>query len=80
MQSLSRDPKIDRTLKHSLKDASAFAVMTGIGEWLGVDPDGFPTSDIRATSVGNYRDGLTDEELDTVNTIAGGTLTKLGYS
>lgn len=55
------------------------AVMTGIGEWLGVDPDGFPTQDVRGTSVGNYRDGLTDEELDTVNTVAGGTLTKLGY-
>ncbi|KPK54482.1 MAG: hypothetical protein AMJ59_24810 [Gammaproteobacteria bacterium SG8_31] len=28
----SRDPRTDRSLKHSLKDAAAFAVMTGSGE------------------------------------------------
>lgn len=32
MQPLSRDPDIDRSLKHSLKDAAAFATMTGVGE------------------------------------------------
>lgn len=32
MQALSRDPDTDRSLKHSLKDAAAFATMTGVGE------------------------------------------------
>jgi MFS family permease len=32
MQALSRDPEVDRSLKHSLKDAAAFATMTGVGE------------------------------------------------
>lgn len=32
MQPLSRDPEVDRSLKHSLKDAAAFATMTGVGE------------------------------------------------
>lgn len=32
MQPLSRDPDTDRSLKHSLKDAAAFATMTGVGE------------------------------------------------
>jgi len=29
---LSRDPQVDRSLRHSLRDAAAFAVMTGSGE------------------------------------------------
>ncbi len=32
MQSFSRDPVVDRSLQHSLKDAGAFAVMAGFGE------------------------------------------------
>ena len=32
MQPLSRDPETDRSLKSSLKDAAAFATMTGVGE------------------------------------------------
>ena len=32
MQSFSRDPEVDKSLRHSLKDAAAFATMTGFGE------------------------------------------------
>lgn len=32
MQALAGDPQVDRSLRHSLKDAAAFAAMTGIGE------------------------------------------------
>ena len=32
MPAFSRDPVTDRSLQHSLKDATAFAAMTGIGE------------------------------------------------
>lgn len=31
-RAFSRDPQVDRSLRHSLKDAAAFAVMTGSGE------------------------------------------------
>ena len=54
-------------------------VMRGVSEWLGVDPDGFPHAPVRSTSVGKFREGLTASELDTVNEVAGPTLTKLGY-
>lgn len=32
MQPLAGDPRVDRSLRHSLKDAAAFATMTGVGE------------------------------------------------
>jgi len=32
MAVFSRDPVTDRSLRHSLKDAAAFATMTGVGE------------------------------------------------
>lgn len=32
MQPFARDPEVDRSLRHSLKDAAAFATMTGVGE------------------------------------------------
>ncbi len=32
MQTFSRDPEVERSLRHSLKDAAAFATMTGVGE------------------------------------------------
>ena len=54
-------------------------VMTAVGEWLGVDPAGFPSAQVRATSVGKFRDGLTASELEMVDHVAGPTLTKLGY-
>ena len=54
-------------------------VLTGVGEWLGVDPAAFPTLDARPTSIGKHRDGLSDAELTVVNRIAGPTLERLGY-
>ncbi len=32
MPAISRDPDVERSLKHSLKDATAYAAMTGVGE------------------------------------------------
>jgi len=55
------------------------AVMTGVGEWLGVDPTGFPTTDVSRRSVGKFRDGLTKGQLDLVSQVAGATLVDLGY-
>ena len=55
------------------------AIMTGVGEWLGVDPTGFSTTDVSRRSVGKFRDGLTKGELDLVSQVAGATLVDLGY-
>lgn len=50
-----------------------------LGEYLEVDPDGFPALNIRTNSIGKYRFGLTDRELAHVMTIAGPTMTRFGY-
>ena len=51
-----------------------------ISDWLGVDAAGFEIQRISSRSVGNYRHGLTAEELDTVMEIAGPTMSRLGYT
>ena len=50
-----------------------------LGKWLDVDPAGFPFDSFRDTSIGNYRQTLTAEELRTVMQIAGPYLELLGY-
>lgn len=55
------------------------AVFASIGNWLGVDPIGFPTHEIKRNSIGKYKSGLTGEELAAVMDIAGPTMTRLGY-
>lgn len=53
--------------------------LEALGNWLGVDPSGFPKELIRDASIGNYKSGLTDEELTSVMKIAGPIMTRLGY-
>ena len=53
--------------------------LEALGNWLGVDPSGFPKELIRDASIGNYKSGLTDEEVTSVMKIAGPTMTRLGY-
>jgi len=47
--------------------------------WLGVNPAGFSEKKIRYTSIGKYKKGLSDEELEIVMNIAGSTMARLGY-
>ena len=54
-------------------------VMAGIGEWLGVNPRGFPLEEVHGASVGKYRSSLTAEEVAVVLDIAGTKLAELGY-
>ena len=56
------------------------AELAALGEWLGVDPAGFSAHTIRDTSIGKYKNGLTDEELTTIMEIAGPTMARLGYT
>jgi len=53
--------------------------LAALGEWLGVDPAGFPAHIIRESSIGKYKSGLTEEELAAVIKIAGPTMERLGY-
>jgi hypothetical protein len=55
------------------------AVFASIGDWLGVAPTGFPTHEIKRSSIGKYKSGLTNEELAVVMEIAGPTMARLGY-
>jgi hypothetical protein len=50
-----------------------------ISEAIGLDPAGFPTGMIDPGSIGKYQKGLTSEELETVMSVAGPTMERLGY-
>lgn len=47
-----------------------------LGKWLGVQPSSFPKEIIRDDSIGKYRTGLTDKELEDVMKIAGPTMAR----
>lgn len=55
------------------------ATLATLGRWLGVDPDGFPADRVKATSVGNYKKGLTSAEVDDIMRIAGEKMAQYGY-
>ncbi len=57
----------------------AETVLGDISRWLKVDPAGFEITRISSRSIGNFRDGLTREELATVMEIAEPTMERLGY-
>lgn len=56
-----------------------YDTMQQVGQWLGVDPDLFPTESIHDTSIGKYRSGLTDEEVSIVEDITRPAMLRLGY-
>jgi len=53
--------------------------LDSLSEWLGIDPAGFEIQRISSRSIGKYRDGLTEAEIETVMKIAGPTMSRLGY-
>jgi hypothetical protein len=55
-------------------------VLKALGDWLGVDPAGFPKGLAHPASFGKYKTGLTGEELETVMELAGPTMARLGYT
>lgn len=53
-----------------------------LGEWVGVDPAGFPETSIRRVrddGIGKHEEGLSGQELESVMNIAGPTMARLGY-
>ncbi|MSP14616.1 MAG: sulfotransferase [Chloroflexi bacterium] len=54
-------------------------VLEGLGEWLGVDPKGFPHEMVSGAPIGNYRQGLTAQEVQDVISVAGPMMESLGY-
>jgi hypothetical protein len=55
------------------------AELARLSDWLGIDVAGFPIEMIEQGSIGKYEKGLTAEEIDTINEVAGPTLARLGY-
>ena len=56
--------------------------LTALAEWVGVDPAGFPegiSNGVRDDGIGKHRNGLSEQELETVMNIAGPTMARLGY-
>ncbi|VAW34844.1 hypothetical protein MNBD_CHLOROFLEXI01-616 [hydrothermal vent metagenome] len=53
--------------------------LADLGAWLRIDPAGFNPHSVKATKVGKHQQGLTKEELADVWTVAGSTMTRLGY-
>jgi hypothetical protein len=54
-------------------------ILRGLGEYLEVESTAFPTQHIHVDSVGNYRRGLSTDELESVVKVAGPTMRRLGY-
>jgi hypothetical protein len=54
-------------------------VLRDLATWLGMTPVGFPLQQVRASSIGKYQQGLTENEIAQVETVAGATLHRLGY-
>jgi Sulfotransferase family len=71
----------DRTYIIRYEDLIAYPepVLQGLARWLGIDPDGFPKQLIRRGSVGKHRSGLSPAELESVLSVAGPTMKRLGY-
>jgi hypothetical protein len=72
----------DRVFVIRYEDFVATPLQTAqrLGEYLGVEPSGFPTEDVRADSVGKHNEGLSRGELETVLAVAGPVLQRLGYT
>ena len=54
-------------------------VLQVLGTWLGVEPQGFKHEKIHANSVGQYKQGLSHQEVADIMAIAGPTMERLGY-
>jgi len=54
-------------------------VLAAFGRWLGVAPEGFQHQRVRSTSMGEYRQCLSDEEIKAIVSFAGPVMERLGY-
>jgi len=53
--------------------------MASIGEWLQIDPQLFSTGIMKPSSIGKFKNGLSQSELESVLRVAGPTMERLGY-
>lgn len=58
---------------------SPHETLTAFSDWLGIDAAGFEPDKVQDTSIGNYRQKLTEAEVADVMTVAGPTMARLGY-
>jgi hypothetical protein len=55
-------------------------VLARLGAYLQVDPGGFDQTMLRPTSIGRHKSSLTQEQVATVERVAGETMKRLGYT
>jgi hypothetical protein len=79
IEQMTRHEPLIHTVRYEDLVADPRRVMAAVGEWMDVDPTGFPLERVHEKSVGRYQEGLTADELATVCKVAGPTLARLGY-
>ena len=55
------------------------SVLSGVGEWLNIDPSGFKTDMIRDTSIGKYKNHLSESDQKKIIELAGPAMMRYGY-
>ncbi len=74
-----RYKKVLHTIKYETIIAEPQKTLISLGEYLDVAPEGFDYSLLRDSSIGRYRNTLTQEDIDLVEKIAGKQMKMLGY-
>ena len=54
-------------------------IMSDVGQWLNFESQLFKIDIVKPTSIGKYKNGLTNSELEAVMHVAGPTMARLGY-
>lgn len=67
------------TIRYEDLVAEPAATLNRLGEWLDIDPGGFPIEYVRPDRGGKYKTGLTTEEIASINDIVGPVLHQAGY-
>lgn len=80
VESMERNAEGTHIVRYEQLIADPDGELGKIGAYLGVDPGRFKAGMIRKDSMGKYRDGLSDEDLNIVLDIASGVMRRLGYT
>lgn len=79
IEDMERYEKMIHIIRYEELVTAPQEVLHDLGELLQLEPDDFNYQIVHAKSVGNYRKGLTDQELSEVLEVAGPTMLRLGY-
>jgi len=79
VEAMERNTKQIHVIRYEDLVTNPQCVLQGVGDWLGVEPAGFQHQSVHAGSIGKYRSGLNEQEIDSIVEIAGDTMQRLGY-